>query len=153
MKLTSPDFTNGERLPDKFALDHDNLSPSLHWTDLPPGTKEVAIICDDPDAPIGTWLHWVIYGIPSMVTHLAAGIPKNPTLDELGGARQGVTDFKKIGYDGPRPPKGPRHRYFFRLYALRESVNLPPGASVAQLRKAMQGKILEETELMGTYSR
>jgi Raf kinase inhibitor-like YbhB/YbcL family protein len=153
MKLTSPDFKNGQRLPDRFALDHENKSPTLHWSDMPLGTKEVAIICDDPDAPMRTWVHWVIYGIPSMVTHLGEGVPKGSNLETLGGARQGKTDFQEIGYDGPRPPKGPVHRYFFHLYALKAPVKLGPGATAAQLKSAMEGKVIEEAELVGTYSR
>jgi Raf kinase inhibitor-like YbhB/YbcL family protein len=153
MKLTSPDFKNGDRIPDRFTLDHDNLSPELHWSDLPTDTKELAIICDDPDAPMGTWVHWVIYGIPSTIAHLAGGTPKTPTLASTGGAKQGTTDFKKVGYDGPRPPKGPVHRYFFHLYALKEAVKLGPNATASQLRKAIETITLDKTDLMGTYSR
>jgi Raf kinase inhibitor-like YbhB/YbcL family protein len=153
MKLTSPDFKNGDRIPDRFTLDHENLSPTLHWTEVPAGTQEIAIICDDPDAPMGTWMHWIIYGIPSIVTHLGAGAPKQPTLDQYNGAKQGKNDFQKIGYDVHRPPKGPVHRYMFHLYALKEQLKLGPGATASQLRKAMEGKVIEESQLTGTYSR
>jgi hypothetical protein len=155
MKLTSPDFNNGESLPDKHAFDFDNLSPTLTWTGIPDGTKELALICDDPDAPMGTWVHWVIYGLPTSidVKQLSRGVPKGPSLENPPGAKQGKNGFGNTGYDGPRPPRGPVHRYFFHLFALREPVNLAPGATAAQLRKAMEGKILAQAEIVGTYSR
>lgn len=153
MKLTSPDIKHGERLPDRLAFDHQNQSPTLAWSELPEGTKELAIICDDPDAPMGTWVHWVIYGIPASIGILSGGIPKKGTLDEIPGACQGKNGWGNIGYDGPRPPRGPSHRYFFKLYALKEQLKLGPGLTASQLQKAMKGKTLAEAELMGTYSR
>jgi len=153
MQLTSPNFKNGQRLPDRFTLDFQNQSPPLEWSDVPAGTVEFALICEDPDAPMGTWIHWVIYGIPSVVDHMNAGIPKTPIVEDLGKAKQGKNDFGNLGYDGPRPPRGPQHRYFFRLFALKEPLDLKHGATASQLRKAMEGKILAEAELMGTYSR
>ncbi len=153
MNLHSDDFYDGDRLPDAHALDFDNLSPSLRWTDLPDGTAELAIINDDPDAPGMTWVHWLIYGIPSTIEKIPAGLSKDLNLGEIGGAKQGTNDFGKIGYDGPRPPRGPVHRYFFKLYALKEPLNLGPGAKKNELLAAMQDKILAEKEIIGLYSR
>ena len=153
MKVESTDFENGKRLPDRFAFDHQNQSPALSWTEVPEGTKELALICDDPDAPMGTWVHWVLYRIPANVTRLEAGIPKQPTLAQLGGAKQGQNGFRQTGYDGPRPPAGPVHRYYFKLYALSEALDLKPGANAAALQRAMKGKVLAEAQIMGTYSR
>ena len=153
MNLNSDEFFDGDRLPDAQALDFDNLSPSLRWTDLPDGTVELAIINDDPDAPGMTWVHWLIYGIPSTLDHIPAGLSKDTELDGIGGAKQGKNDFGRIGYDGPRPPKGPVHRYFFKLYALKDALNLAPGASKDELLAAMKDKILAEKEIIGLYSR
>ncbi len=153
MNLQSDDFTGGNRLPDRHAYGSDNQSPALKWTGLPDGTKELAIICDDPDAPVGTWVHWVIYGIHASIGKLERGVAKNPELKEVGGAKQGKNDFGQVGYDGPHPPPGRPHRYFFRFFALSESLGLGPGATATQLRKAMQGKILAEQEIVGMYSR
>ena len=153
MKIQSSGFKNSERLPDKFALDHENLSPPLAWSDVPDGTQEFALICDDPDAPMGTWVHWVLYGIPANVTELPNGLSKGPELKDLGGAKQGNTGFQQVGYDGPRPPKGPEHRYFFKLYALSEKMSFRPGMTADQVRNAIEGKVLAEAEIMGKYSR
>jgi Raf kinase inhibitor-like YbhB/YbcL family protein len=129
------------------------VSPPLEWTDLPPAAKELALICEDPDAPMKTWVHWVIYGIPATVDHLDEGVSRKPVLPEVGQAKQGKNDGGNVGYDGPRPPRGPVHRYFFVIYALKEPLKLEAGATAVQLRKAMQGKTLEEAEIIGTYSR
>jgi Raf kinase inhibitor-like YbhB/YbcL family protein len=153
MNLHSDDFVNGDRLPDAHALDHDNKSPSLRWTDLPEGTVELAIINDDPDAPGMTWVHWVMYGLPASFEGIPQGLSRDETLTTLGGAKQGTNDFGRIGYDGPRPPRGPVHRYFFKLYALKESLNLQPGATKNELTAAMKDKILAEKEIIGLYSR
>ncbi len=153
MKIISDDFTQEGRLPDRHAYSADNLSPSLKWDDLPQGIVELALICEDPDAPGGTWVHWVLYGLSAQEEGLDTGIPKWQTLEKLGHAKQGKNDFKKVGYDGPHPPPGPDHRYFFKLYALNENLNLGHGASATQLRTAMEGKIVEEAEIFGTFSR
>lgn len=116
-----------------------------------PGTQSLALIADDPDAPGGIWVHWVLYDLPGGTRELAEGMPKQPEL--FGGARQGRNDFRKIGYGGPCPPPGPAHRYFFKLYALNAKLELKAGATKADLEKAMRGKIVAHTELMGHYGR
>ncbi len=153
MKLESSGFNDKERIPDKFTLDFDNVSPPLNWTDVPIGTMEFALVCDDPDAPMGNWVHWVLYGLPSSFSELPEGVPKGPELKDLGGAKQGRTGFGHMGYDGPSPPSGPDHRYFFRLYALCEKLDLKPGETADHLRQHMEGKILAESWIMGTYSK
>jgi len=119
---------------------------------VPATAKSLAIICDDPDAPGKTWVHWVIWGIPADSKGLKAGVPKDVQLNDPKGARQGRNDFGLIGYDGPAPPPGKDHRYIFRLYALSEAVILGPTGTAADLRRAMEGKILEEAEVVGIYS-
>jgi Raf kinase inhibitor-like YbhB/YbcL family protein len=151
MQLTSPAFGQGQPIPKKYTCEGPDLSPPLKWSDAPEGTKSFALICDDPDAPVGTWVHWVIYDIPASTTQLQEGVPKAETAP--GGAKQGINDFKRIGYGGPCPPPGNPHRYFFRLYALDTELNLRGGATKGDLVKAMQGHILAEAQLMGTYKR
>jgi Raf kinase inhibitor-like YbhB/YbcL family protein len=151
MKLTSAAFAEGQTIPRKHTCDGDDLSPPLSWTGAPPGTQSFALICDDPDAPAGTWVHWVVYGLPGSTQHLAEHIPPGGVIQN--GARQGLTDFKHVGYGGPCPPPGPAHRYFFRLYALDADPGLKSGATRAELLQAMKGHIREEAVLMGTYQR
>jgi Raf kinase inhibitor-like YbhB/YbcL family protein len=123
----------------------------LSWNDAPHGTQSFALICDDPDAPMGTWVHWVIYGIPGSSTGLPEGVAPTPTLPDR--SRQGTNSWKKIGYGGPCPPLGKAHRYFFKLYALSEDLTLGPGATKQQLQGAMEGLILGTAELVGLYAR
>ncbi|KJR42283.1 phosphatidylethanolamine-binding protein, partial [Candidatus Magnetoovum chiemensis] len=127
-----------------------NISVPLTWSLLPDGTKSVAIINDDPDAPVGTWVHWVIYNIPPQITSLPEGVPLDKTLSN--GAIQGKNDFNKIGYGGPCPPSG-THRYYFKIYALDAMLDLQPGATKAQLLEAMKNHTLSEGQLMGKYKR
>ena len=129
------------------------MSPPLNWTDPPPSTKQFALVADDPDAPAGTWVHWVIYCLPPSVTGLAAGIPTDPETSDPVSARQGMNDFRTIGYGGPCPPKGPQHRYFFRLYALDHELSLPPKATKDALLQAMKGHVIAEAALVGMYGR
>ena len=150
-QLTSTAFAAGGTIPKKFTCDGPDVSPALVWADPPAATKSLALIMDDPDAPVGTWVHWVLYDLPSSVRDLPEAVPKQEELPS--GARQGRNDFRKIGYGGPCPPAGPAHRYFFKLYALEAKVNLKPGATKADLEKAMKGHILAQTELMGRYGR
>jgi len=150
MEITSSAFKNGARIPTKHSCDGVDVSPSLAWSKLPAGTKNLALICDDPDAPMGTWVHWVIYDIPASFTGLPEKLP--PLKEVAGGAKQGMNDFRAIGYGGPCPPSG-EHRYFFKLYALDAPTGLKPGATKAQLLAAMKGHILAEAELMGKYKR
>ena len=151
--LTSPAFADGERIPSKFTCDGSDISPELRWTDPPTRTVELALVCDDPDAPRGTWVHWVLFNLPADRRSLAEAVPKTGTVETLGGAKQGKNSGGSIGYQGPCPPKGPDHHYHFRLYALDAPVNLDPGAARTELDKAMKGHMLAETELVGLYSR
>lgn len=150
MKISSSAFTEGSMIPAKFTCDGANVSPQLEWTGAPQGTKTFAIINDDPDAPVGTWVHWVIFNLPGNATSLPEHIPISETLSN--GAKQGKNDFGKIGYGGPCPPGG-THRYFFKLYALDTELSLKPGITKSDLLKAMQGYILAEAQLIGKYKR
>lgn len=151
LKLISPAFKDGERIPQKYTCEGKDVSPPLEWSGVPEGTKSFALICDDPDAPMGTWVHWVVYNIPDTTNSLPEGVPKGNVV--LGGISQGVTSFGWAGYGGPCPPRGPAHRYFFKLYALDTPLNLEPGATKEKLLKAMEGHILATAQLMGLYSR
>jgi Raf kinase inhibitor-like YbhB/YbcL family protein len=151
IQLTSTAFGEGKPIPAKYTCDGADVSPPLKWSNVPNGTKSIALISDDPDAPVGTWVHWVIYNIPPDVTELAEGVPKSEVL--TNGARQGMTDFKRIGYGGPCPPPGRPHRYFFKIHALDTKLDLKPGATKQQLLRTMEGHILAEGQLMGTYKR
>ena len=151
MEIKSSAFGNGETIPVKYTCDGADFSPSLEWTAGPAGTRSFALICDDPDAPMGTWVHWVIYDIPAATTILAEGITREKDLP--GGGTQGINDFRRTGYGGPCPPGGRAHRYFFKLYALDAALGLKPGITKDQLLKAMKGRVLAEAQLMGTYKR
>jgi hypothetical protein len=118
---------------------------------VPPAAKSLALICDDPDAPMGTWVHWVLYDLPPDTPGLAEGVPK--TRELANGAKQGLNDFKLVGYGGPCPPPGKPHHYFFKLYALDTKPALNPGLTKTDLLKEMNGHIIAEGELMGTYQR
>ena len=148
--LSSPAFKAGEMIPKKYTCDGVNISPPLKWTGVPSKTKSLALICDDPDAPVGTWVHWVLYDLPVGVHELPEAVPPKKILKN--GIKQGVNDFRKIGFGGPCPPKG-THRYFFKLYALDTLLNLKPGITKALLLKAMERHILAKTELIGKYAR
>lgn len=150
MQITSSAFTEGNMIPAKYTCDGKDISPPLEWKDIPAGTKSLAIINDDPDAPVGTWVHWVIYNIPPNMTKLDENV--KPEKESKNGMRQGNNDWPRIGYGGPCPPSG-THRYYFKLYALDTLLDLNPGATKAQLIKAMKGHILSEAQLMGKYSR
>ena len=149
--ISSPSFQNGKDIPKKFTCDGEDVSPALSWTDPPQGSKSFALIADDPDAPRGTWTHWVLFDLPSTTTTLPEGVPK--VGDLAGGGRQGVNDFPKIGYGGPCPPPGKPHRYFFKLYALDSQLNLKAGASKQEVEQSMQNHILGKAEVMGKYAR
>lgn len=149
--LTSRAFTHRAKIPKGYTCDDADISPPLAWTDPPAGTTSFALIADDPDAPVGTWVHWVLYHVPASRRDLAEHLPKVETLAD--GTKQGLTDFRRVGYGGPCPPRGPAHRYFFKLYALDTTLELPPKATKAQLEQAMEGHILAQTELIGLYQR
>lgn len=151
IKIKSTAFEEGGLIPKKYTCDGIDVSPPLAWTSVPEGTKSFALICDDPDAPTrGTWIHWVIFNIPADTRELSEDIPPQKTL--ANGAKQGINDFRKIGYGGPCPPSG-THRYYFYLYALDTEIRLEGGAIKEQLLKAMKGHILAEGQLMGKYKR
>lgn len=151
MEIKSSAFQNGGDIPRKHTCDGADVSPPLSWENPPPRTKAFALIADDPDAPVGTWVHWVIYDLPGEIRDLREGVATAETLPN--GAKQGMNDFGKVGYGGPCPPRGPAHRYFFKLYALDGPTNLKPRATKEQLLRAMKGHILAETQLMGKYKR
>lgn len=151
LEVTSPAFLEGEPIPTKYTADGEDLSPPLSWSGLPTETKSIALICDDPDAPRGTWVHWVLYDLPPDTVQISEGMPLTSELES--GAKQGKNDFGNIGYGGPAPPKGKPHRYFFKIYALSEKVGLAPGATKENLLQAMAGKVLAEGQVMGTYQR
>ncbi len=153
MEITSEAFAQGERLPDKYAREHQDLSPPLKWSGLPEQAVELAVICDDPDAPVGTWTHWLLWGLSPDRTELPEGIEPKQTLPNLDGAKQGTNDSGDIGYGGPQPPRGTTHRYFFRLYALSEPLALSPGAKASEVHAALEGKVITRAETMATYSR
>lgn len=150
MKITSPAFMEGGMIPSKYTCDGQDISPPLEWKDFPDGTESFALICDDPDAPVGVWVHWVLYNIPRNTPRLDENV--RPEQEFKSGMRQGNNDWPKIGYGGPCPPSG-THRYYFNLYALDTVLDIKPGASKAQILKAMAGHVLAETQLVGKYKR
>ncbi|MBI5419052.1 MAG: YbhB/YbcL family Raf kinase inhibitor-like protein [Deltaproteobacteria bacterium] len=150
-ELASQAFQPNQTIPKKYTCDGPDLSVPLAWRDPPAGTKSFALVADDPDAPAGTWVHWVIYDLPADARELPEGVPPKDVLQN--GAAQGVNDFRKVGYGGPCPPRGPAHRYFFKLYALDGKTGLKPGASKKALLEAMKGHILGEAQLIGRYQR
>ena len=147
IKVTSTAFKDGEIIPKQYTCDGNDISPPLTWSGAPQETKSIALICDDPDAPVGTWVHWVMYDIPASVRELAEGAKSLPA-----GAKQGINDFRKLDYGGPCPPGG-THRYFFKVYALDTMLNIREGASKAELLKAMEGHIVGQGQLIGRYKR
>lgn len=151
LQLTSPAFENGSDIPRKHTCDGADVSPALNWSAPPAGARSFCLIMDDPDAPGGTWVHWVLYNLRAETRSLPEGVPKEKELAD--GARQGRNDFARPGYGGPCPPRGPAHRYYLKLYALDASLNLQPGASKADLEKAMGKHILAQGQLIGRYKR
>lgn len=151
MKLSSATFGDGQRIPAKYTCEGEDVSPPLAWGEVPEGTRSLALIADDPDAPSGTFSHWVIFNIPPDSRGLTEAMPAKPQLPN--SARQGVTDFGGIGYGGPCPPPGKPHRYYFSLYALDQPLDLEAGASRQQVIKAMQGHTLARAQLVGIYQR
>ena len=148
--LESAAFGNGAAIPSAYTCDGADRSPPLTWRGVPSGTRSLALICDDPDAPAGIWVHWVVYGMPAALNGLPEGVPMADTVE--GGGRQGTNDFGNIGYNGPCPPGG-THRYSFRLYALDRLVEPGAGKKKSDIEKAMKGHVLAQGELIGTYSR
>lgn len=151
ISITSTAFAEGRPIPDKYTCTGSNVSPPLKWDNAPAGVKSFALIADDPDAPMGTWVHWVIYNLPPATTSLAENLPSLPELPD--GSKQGVNDFRQPGYGGPCPPPGKPHHYCFKIYALDAMLSLESGASAKGLLKAMDGHILAQGQLVGTYQR
>lgn len=155
LTLTSSAFQAGQSIPKEYTCDGTDLSPPLAWSGAPEGTKSFAMIMDDPDAPPGTWVHWILFNIPAGTAALEKGVERKEAL--ASGAKHGivwgVSDFSRVGYYGPCPPPGKPHRYFFKLYALDSILDLPPKVDKFQVEKAMAGHILAETSLMGSYGR
>jgi len=145
-EISSSGFSNGEKIPVKFTCEGQNISPALSWKNPPSGTAEFALICDDPDAPAGVWSHWLLYNIPPETNSIAEG-ERN-----LQGT-QGVTDFGRARYDGPCPPRGKPHRYFFTIYALDKKLGLPKDLDRASLLKSVEGHILAKAQVIGIFSR
>ena len=150
LDIKSTAFEDGDLIPKQYTCDGADVSPHLSWSQPPEGTKSMVLICDDPDAPMGTWVHWVLYGLSPDTLEIPENVPDDKEL--LGGAKHGVNDFRKYGYGGPCPPGG-THRYFFKLYAVDTEVGLVPGATKDEVLSTIKGHVLAEGQLMGRYSR
>ena len=150
ISVSSSAFQEGGMIPAKYTCDGNDVSPPLKWAGVPEGAKSIALITDDPDAPVGTWVHWVLWNMPPATRELAEGVPAKAQLPD--GSRQGISDFGRPGYGGPSPPSG-THRYYFKVYALDAMLDLPNSTRKADLLKAMKGHVLAEGQLMGKYSR
>ena len=155
LTLTSSAFRNGQPLPERNSCEGEDLSPPLSWTGTPAGTKAWALIMEDPDAPAGVWVHWVLYDVSFATTSLKEGLPKNDVFPDgaMQGMSGGVTRFRDVGYSGPCPPPGKPHHYVFKLYALDKKLDLAPGAAKEKVLAAMKGHILAQAELIGLYQR
>jgi Raf kinase inhibitor-like YbhB/YbcL family protein len=151
ISISAERFKDGETIPDIYTCKGKDISPSLSWKGIPAGTKSIALIMDDPDAPGGTFVHWVLYNVPAVTQKLPEGMLHDKILAD--GSMQGMTDFGRTGYGGPCPPPGKPHRYFFKIYALDSKITLAPGASKKQLEKEMLGNILAKGEIVGIYKR
>jgi Raf kinase inhibitor-like YbhB/YbcL family protein len=149
INISSPAFQEGTSIPSKYTCDGDDVSPPLSWESVPEA-RSFVLICDDPDAPMGTWVHWVLYNLPPEELSLDENIPPKKKLEN--GALQGMNDFRRIGYGGPCPPSG-EHRYFFKLYALDSMLELEAGATKAQVMIALEGHVRAQGHLMGRYRR
>lgn len=149
--LESSAFSEGSDIPVRYSCDGADRSPPLHWTNAPANTKSFCLICDDPDAPVGTWDHWVLFNLPHDAHELAEGLVTSEKLPN--GAIQGLNSWGRVGYNGPCPPRGSKHRYFFKLYALDTTLNLTSKAAKSDVEKAMKGHVLAEAKLMGRFGR
>ncbi|MDY6844068.1 MAG: YbhB/YbcL family Raf kinase inhibitor-like protein [Thermodesulfobacteriota bacterium] len=150
IEIKSSAFKEGDMIPMKYTCDGEDVSPPLSWSSVPKGTKSLVLICDDPDAPLKTWVHWVLFNLPPNVSMLPENLPPQKILEN--GGKHGTSSFKKIGYGGPCPPFG-THRYFFKLYALDIHIDLDAGAKKKQLIKAMAGHVIARGQLMGNYKK
>jgi len=149
--ISSPSFTDGGEIPKQFTCEGQDLSPQLIWSGAAGGTMAFALLVDDPDAPVGNWNHWAIWNIPADSHGLSEGMPKSTHLAD--GSVQGTNDFRKAGYNGPCPPAGKPHRYYFKLFALDRKLNLETTIGKKELESAMRGHILAQSEWMGRYQR
>jgi Raf kinase inhibitor-like YbhB/YbcL family protein len=149
--ISSPAFGDGGGIPVQYTADGRNDSPPLEWGDPPAETRSFALVCDDPDAPRGTFTHWVVWNLPADCRRLGSGQPPAGSMD--GGARQGKNGFGRLGYGGPAPPPGPQHRYLFKLYALNTVLGLDGGASKENLLEAIRNHVIGEGILTGMYGR
>ena len=149
--ISSTSFTDGGDIARKFTCDGADVSPQLAWAEPPAGTKSFALLVDDPDAPVGNWNHWTLWNLPPEARGLSEGVSKSAQLDD--GSQQGRNDFRKTGYNGPCPPPGKPHRYYFKLFALDAKLALKAGAGNRELEAAMKGHILAQAEWMGRYGR
>lgn len=150
IQVVSPAFDPQTSIPIKYTCRGRDISPPLEWTDIPGAVKSFALIVDDPDAPMGTWVHWVLFNIPASTRSLPENVPPGPRLDD--GSVQGVGSAGENGYQGPCPPSG-RHRYYFKIYALDTELNLPPSANKNAVVAAIQGHVLAQGQLMGYFSK
>lgn len=153
LAITSAAFADGAQIPQRYTCDGENVSPALSWTGVPSGTASFALAVEDPDAPGGSFLHWLIYDIPATVTSLPEHVDTTASVASLGGAKQGKNGFGKSGYGGPCPPPGSPHHYHFRVFALDTLLGLPAGASRDQVTKAMNRHELGQAEMVGMYGR
>ena len=151
LTISSPSFSNAGSIPKNFTCEGADVSPQLVWTEAPEGTKSFALLVDDPDAPVGNWNHWTLWNMPANLRGLPEGVGKQARL--LDGTEQGRNDFRKTGYNGPCPPPGKPHRYFFKVFALDTTLELKADSSKKELEARMKGHILAQGELMGTYRR
>lgn len=151
IQVTSTAFKNMEPIPSDYTCDGRNVSPPLAWSGAPPATKSFVLIVDDPDAPGGVWTHWVVFNLLADTSELAEGMDKSQYI--AGNAKQGLNDFKHLGYGGPCPPGGKPHRYVFKLFALDAMLDLKPGSSKKQVEAAMANHIVAQGQLVGTYQR
>lgn len=151
LEIKSDAFENAGMIPIQYSCDGSDSSPYISWEDAPSGVKSLALICDDPDAPSGNWVHWVIYNIPADKNYLDTDLPKERILED--GSIQGINDFRQIGYNGPCPPPGKAHRYFFTLYALDTVLSLSGNAEKSSVLKAIEGHVLAEAKTVGLYRR
>ena len=152
LEITSEAFANGQAIPFKYTCDGQDISGPLRWRQAGDGVRSFALIVEDPDAPSGTFDHWVLFNIPPGTTELPEAVPNSPLLE--GGMKQGINGFKRIGYGGPCPPKqDDSHRYFFRLYALDAELPTQEGATKGEVKRATEGHVITEGVLMGTYAR
>ena len=151
LTISSSAFSNGGNIPRKFTCDGPDVSPSLTWTEPPTGTKSLALLVDDPDAPVGNWNHWTLWNLPDTSRGLAEATSRDARLAD--GTEQGKNDFGKTGYNGPCPPPGKPHRYYFKLFALDIKLNLKAGSRNQELEAAMKSHVVAQAEWMGTYGR